>query len=310
MGKVELLLLQSEFDLLQQLVKLLKTFDTWTKSIQTDYVSLSNAVLMREHLYEMVMEPSENRIIKDIKNKMLVAWDSRIPSLGIHYLAALLDPTLKTLKSVEDFFVAHDKTSFVMQMLGELSIPLDKLYPPPTPEPTASVATSSSDTPTARTAQDPDANTAQDPDSPTEPEVEEIPLKRPPSKADIKSDEAKKRRLELIKRYSISPASSVDNSLATRKLSLEIGNYCMMVHDMEMDPMEFWRDKKEMFPGLRQLARVIHAVPATSAEIERVWSTSGLILSSRRSKLLPQNYKHWIFARYNWEITREFVESL
>ena len=52
---------------------------------------------------------------------------------------------------------------------------------------------------------------------------------------------------------------------------------------------------------------MVHAVPATFAEIERVWSTYGLILSSRRSCIEAQNYKHWIFTRYNWDITRKFV---
>ena len=71
MGKVDLQLLQTEFDLLQ-LVKFLETFDTWTKSIKTDYVSLSNAMLMRKHLYEICTTISTSDH-KDVKQKRFVS---------------------------------------------------------------------------------------------------------------------------------------------------------------------------------------------------------------------------------------------
>ena len=82
----------------------------------------------------------------------------------------------------------------------------------------------------------------------------------------------------LIKKYSIAPAASADSSLNHQKISREITNYTNSVHSLDMELHDFWRRNKALY----QLARVVHAVPATSADIERVWSTYGLILSSRR----------------------------
>ena len=114
-------------------MKFLSCFDTWTKSIQSDYVSLSNAVLMREQLYELVTSSNnDHAVVQDLKRKMLANWDCRIPSLGIYYLAALLDPSLKNLKSLKDYLSSYDGTvlDFVARMLKDLGLKISDLYKP------------------------------------------------------------------------------------------------------------------------------------------------------------------------------------
>ena len=87
---------------------------------------------------------------------------------------------------------------------------------------------------------------------------------------------------------------------------MELVNYRNTEDDIDekYDLFEYWKGKSACYPGHSKVARIVHCIPATSAEIEQVWSLSGLVLSSRRSKLDPQNYKHLIYTRYNWEIVR------
>ena len=173
---------------------------------------------------------------------------------------------------MKDCFVV----TFVIKMVQNLS--LSKIYPADRTEPVTSTPTDS--TPT-------DAFTPTDTINP-EPEVVEVQppvLNRPPSKAKSLQIEAKRKLILLIKKYSIAPVASGDSSLNHQKISREIANYTNSVHDLGLELQDFWRRNKALYPGLYQLARVVHALPATSAENERVWSTYGLILSSRRSAL-------------------------
>ncbi|KAL5267181.1 hypothetical protein ACHWQZ_G004280 [Mnemiopsis leidyi] len=95
---------------------------------------------------------------------------------------------------------------------------------------------------------------------------------------------AKKKRLNLVQRYSM-----VDQGPNTesRKLQIELINYRSTpdLIDEHFNLFQYWKEKRACYPGLSNLARIVHCIPATSAEIECVWSLSGLVLSSRRSKL-------------------------
>ena len=88
---------------------------------------------MRKHLYEICTTISTGDH-KDMKQKMIVSCDSRIPSLSIHYLATLLDPTLSGLKSVKDYFATTSVVPFEIQMVQDLGLSLSKLYPADRPE--------------------------------------------------------------------------------------------------------------------------------------------------------------------------------
>lgn len=57
---------------------------------------------------------------------------------------------------------------------------------------------------------------------------------------------------------------------------------CLKLHD---DVFEWWHKNKFVFPCLHKLAMQHLIVPATSADSERVFSTTGNVLSARRSRL-------------------------
>ena len=112
--------------------------------------------------------------------------------------------------------------------------------------------------------------------------------------------EAKRQKIDLIKRFSM-PAASKD---AKSKLQAEVATYQsehVDLDDMDNDLFLYWKKRASTFPILSKIFRIIHCIPATSSEIERVWSQSGLILNSRRSKLSNDNVKNLIFLKYNWD---------
>ena len=141
---------------------------------------------------------------------MLVSCDSRIPSLSIHYLATLLDPTLSGLKSVKDYFE--------IQMVQDLGLSLSKLYTADRPEPVTSTPTDS---------------------TPTDASTDAVNTQSPPSKAKSLQIEAKRKRILIIKKYSIAPAASGDSSLNHQKISHEITNYTNSVHSLDLELHDF-----------------------------------------------------------------------
>ena len=111
--------------LLHELLAFLETFNHYTLSIQSNYASLSNSIIMRDHLYEVVTNStSDCKALKDVKNKMHVSWDTRIPSMGLHYIAAFLDPSLKNLRSLIDYMKTRKDTmsDFIIEVMTELGI--------------------------------------------------------------------------------------------------------------------------------------------------------------------------------------------
>ena len=163
-------------------------------------------------------------------------------------------------------------------MVEDLGLSLSKLYPADRPD--AVTSTLTDQTPT-------DASTSTDAVNP-KPEVVEVQppvLNRTPSKA-------KSLQILIIKKYSIAPVASGDSSLSHQKIPREITNYTNSVHSLDLELHHFWRRNKALYPGLYQLAKGVQAVPATSAEIERVWRSYGPILSSRRFCIEPKNYNH------------------
>ena len=51
------------------------------------------------------------------------------------------------------------------------------------------------------------------------------------------------------------------------------------------DILAFWKLNQEAFPLLARMARIVLAIPASSAKSERVFSTGGLIVTSKRFAL-------------------------
>ena len=162
---------------------------------------------MREQLYELeTLSGKDHKVVQDLKRKMHANWYHRIPSLGIHYLATLLDPSLKYLESLEDYFKAYEGSvlDFVQNMLSELGIKLSDLYQNKHAPDLPSKSADGPGTSTIQTIAD-TTPIPPSPDTNTTPEVQIInsqditpalfQLKRPLTKKESADLEAKKRRL-------------------------------------------------------------------------------------------------------------------
>ncbi len=51
------------------------------------------------------------------------------------------------------------------------------------------------------------------------------------------------------------------------------------------DPLDWWKRKQTVFPRLAACARKYLAVPASSAPVERMFSTAGLVVTAKRTRL-------------------------
>lgn len=56
-----------------------------------------------------------------------------------------------------------------------------------------------------------------------------------------------------------------------------------------------------MFPTLTRIAKRVHGIPATSAPSERLFSSAGLIVTEKRSRLSASHVEDLVFLRNSWE---------
>lgn len=84
------------------------------------------------------------------------------------------------------------------------------------------------------------------------------------------------------------------------QMKTEFSAYLQSVSaDSESDPLQWWKDHEEMFPNLKNLAKKYLCVPATSSPSERVFSTSGNVVTCHRASLKPEAVDRLVFLAQN-----------
>ena len=68
------------------------------------------------------------------------------------------------------------------------------------------------------------------------------------------------------------------------------------------DPLQWWKVNCHRFPLVAEVARRVLAIPATSAQPERLFSAAGQIVSKRRSCLGSGNVELLLFLRTVWPV--------
>ena len=82
-------------------------------------------------------------------------------------------------------------------------------------------------------------------------------------------------------------------------------NYGRFVDEVNRDPphrrstMEWWTSKKDMFPLLHAAVRVLFAIPATTAPVERLFSEAGFVVGDRRGSLSSGMAEKCILTYHN-----------
>ena len=69
---------------------------------------------------------------------------------------------------------------------------------------------------------------------------------------------------------------------------------------MKDDIFDWWFKRKLAYPRLYSLAIKYLIIPATSAQSEKIFSTAGLILDDRRSRLTDEHLNMLIFLSRNF----------
>lgn len=80
----------------------------------------------------------------------------------------------------------------------------------------------------------------------------------------------------------------------------ELARYLSMDMDKSTltdNPLDFWRENQTIFPMLSRVARQIHAIPASSAAVERQFSGAGIVINERRTALDPNQVNNILFIR-------------
>lgn len=71
------------------------------------------------------------------------------------------------------------------------------------------------------------------------------------------------------------------------------------VRKSDCDTKKWWSENSEVYPSLFRLFRKFSCVPATSAGSERTFSTTGNIITDKRSVILPSNVNDIVVVRNN-----------
>ena len=76
------------------------------------------------------------------------------------------------------------------------------------------------------------------------------------------------------------------------------------------DILTWWKSATETYPKQAKLARIVLAIPATSAPSDRVFSIAGLTINAKRSSLAPSSVDKVVFVHENASIVRQGQSSI
>ncbi|KAK0140282.1 Zinc finger BED domain-containing protein 1 [Merluccius polli] len=108
----------------------------------------------------------------------------------------------------------------------------------------------------------------------------------------------KKKTLGSFFKKARAPSTTTSGS-SKEQLTTELSTYLQTVDaDSESDPLLWWKHE-QMFPNLRHLAKKYLCVQATSSPSERVFSTSGNVVTCHRASLKPEAVDRLVFLAQN-----------
>ena len=79
--------------------------------------------------------------------------------------------------------------------------------------------------------------------------------------------------------------------------------------DEKTDVLSFWREHAKLFPTLSEVARDIFSIPAANTIIERLFSTSKITVTDRRSSLAPDKVNKLLFLKKNYFLSKQIREE-
>lgn len=73
--------------------------------------------------------------------------------------------------------------------------------------------------------------------------------------------------------------------------------------------LEFWKENKQKFPMLSELADIIMAISPTQTSVERSFSAFSFIFNRYRQRMDPENLKNVLLVRLNKDLFYQYNES-
>lgn len=209
----------------------------------------------------------ETTVIRELKLLLSENLDKRLPVTQLNICAFLLDPSQLKI-DISRYLTGHrtTKESVLFNMIKNF-----KIKHAPQACATQSVFTSSTTS---------SSSTNILTTTPPSPSLMKRNLSIEYSNESVQN--IKTLRENLIQKHTPVPMSNVDPIIN------EIENYLKLDVNCD-DVLRFWQVSGDTYPHLKSLARIVLAIPATSTPSEQVFSTTGLIISAKRTMLLPEN---------------------
>jgi len=74
------------------------------------------------------------------------------------------------------------------------------------------------------------------------------------------------------------------------------------------DILSFWKQRSKESPKLANAAKGVFCITGTSTPCERVFSSAGLVVTAKRSKLCPAKVDKCVFIHDNYDYCKEYCE--
>lgn len=110
----------------------------------------------------------------------------------------------------------------------------------------------------------------------------------------------KRARKSLGSFFKVAPVPSSSSVHLAQAVEAELNSYLLSpTIDSEADPLAWWRLHQVSYPKLSKLARKYLCIPATSSPSERLFSTSGNVVTCQRTCLKPNKVNMLVFLAKN-----------
>ena len=260
--RLDLLLKDAEFSLLEEVLKVLKPFKDVTVQVSAEkYVTISAIRPLLHHLTEnaLKVEGSDSLAVHMMKEEMTKNLSSRYQGLGITELlnfACFVDPRFKSMPFLDEAKTQLLHDNVLAEMMKHVT---------------------------------PDPEQEEDTVSDSECVAEKEPVAKKPKTGLGKllggtfSRPGEKRRMSIRekaeqerKRYIEEPSPYIDENA-----------------------LVWWKRNHNRFPAIAVIARRVVCIPATSTPSERLFSKAGHIINSKRASLEPENASTLCFLAEN-----------
>lgn len=97
-------------------------------------------------------------------------------------------------------------------------------------------------------------------------------------------------------------------SQARPTINMEIEEYfeAAKSSDLSVEVTNWWGMNESKFPSIAKLARLVLAIPATSAAPESAFSISSCVITAKRSSISPYRASQVLFVHDNFDLIKKF----